>query len=191
MEPISLFEMTLRVIGAVCMGALVGVERERKNRPVGFRTMILISLGSCGFVLLGRESMIDAGVSTSGQAEISRVLQGLIGGIGFLGAGAVIQNKKMVRGLTTAAAVWCTAAVGGACGLGLFKIAALISGAMLFTLVVLERIEDRYFPAHIPGEWDPHRDDQNGNGNGHDHGMGPARLRGEHREGVEQFVDSR
>jgi len=105
----------------------------------------------------------------------------------------VIQNKKMVRGLTTAAAVRCTAAVGGACGLGLFKIALLLSGSMLFTLVVLERIEDRYFPVHTPGEWDPHREhgERHDHVNGSDQGMGPAQMRGEHREPATISSDGR
>lgn len=144
----------------------MGLERERKHRPAGFRTMILISLGSAAFVIVGVEGVrsmakeiADAGlaVATSnaqitaqinavGQAEISRVLQGLIGGIGFLGAGAVIQNKRAVRGLTTAAAVWVTAAIGAACGLGFYKIAGMVAVFTLFTLVILEVVENRYFP---------------------------------------------
>lgn len=156
MESLSGVEVGIRVIGALLCGALVGLERERKNRPAGFRTMILISLGSCGFVLIGVEMVaqygaaaaksLPAGVPVPGQAEISRVLQGLIGGIGFLGAGAVIQNKKAVRGITTAAAVWVVAALGAACGLGFYVLAGILGGATLFTLVVLEVVENRYFP---------------------------------------------
>ena len=95
----------------------------------------------------------------TGQAEISRILQGLMGGVGFLGAGAVIQNKKAVRGLTTAAAVWVTAAVGAACGMGLYKLAGLVTFAQLFTLVILEHVEETYFPDHFQNE-----DDFNGKG---------------------------
>lgn len=149
-------DVAVRVGGALLCGALVGLERERKHRPAGFRTMILISLGSCGFVLLGREAVasfsvgapqiLPPGVPAPGQAELSRVLQGLIGGIGFLGAGAVIQNKKAVRGLTTAAAVWVVSALGAACGFGFYTIAIILGAATLFTLIVLEQVEDRWFP---------------------------------------------
>jgi putative Mg2+ transporter-C (MgtC) family protein len=155
-----------RLGAALIVGALIGLERERKNRPAGFRTMILISLGSAGFMVAGVEAIADFEGHT-GQAEISRILQGLMSGIGFLGAGAVIQNKKAVRGLTTAAAVWVTAAIGAMCGLGHFMMALLLGGMALFTLVVLEVVEDRYFPD---------RTDER------DEGIGPSRLRGDTEE---------
>jgi putative Mg2+ transporter-C (MgtC) family protein len=163
MESLLVTDVIARVGLAVVCGALVGVERERKQRPAGFRTMILISLGSCGFVLLGHEAVaqmsqqsmtaLPPGTPSPGPAEISRVLQGLIGGIGFLGAGAVIQNKRAVRGITTAAAVWVVAAMGAACGLGLYMLASILAGATLFTLVVLELVENRFFPD--PKDADP------------------------------------
>lgn len=156
MTELAWTEVVVRIGGALLCGALVGLERERKHRPAGFRTMILVSLGSCGFVLIGLEVIValsaeqmralPAGMPSPGQAEISRVLQGLIGGIGFLGAGAVIQNKRAVRGITTAATVWVVAALGAACGLGLYRVALILSVATLFTLVVLEVVENRYFP---------------------------------------------
>ncbi len=168
-------EIAMRVGAAVLVGALVGLERERKHRPAGFRTMILISLGSCGFLLIGVEAMAQLalaangqtphlpGMPAPGQAEISRILQGLIGGIGFLGAGAVIQNKKAVRGVTTAAAVWVVAALGAACGLGLYIIAVILGLASLFTLIVLEYVENKYFPDPDDGNgWFP--DKKNGKG---------------------------
>lgn len=180
MDTLTGSEIAIRIGGALLCGALVGVERERKHRPAGFRTMILISLGSCGFVLLGQETAAriardaaehwPAGQALPGQAEMSRIIQGLMGGIGFLGAGAVIQNKKAVRGLTTAAAVWVVSALGAACGFGLYMLAAILSGATLFTLVVLDVVEDRYFPE--PDDWNTKK---NGNGSGHSNGNGNGR----------------
>lgn len=167
MDPLPALEIALRLGASVLLGGLVGLERERKHRPAGFRTMILISLGSAAFVLVGIESLktlpSNPALPAFGQAEISRTLQGLLGGIGFLGAGAVIQNKKAVRGLTTAAAVWVTAAIGAACGLGLYVLASIVSAGTLFTLVVLERFENRYFPD--PEEWE---NDSKKNGKKHD-----------------------
>lgn len=144
MAPLTATEIATRLAAALVAGALVGLERERKHRPAGFRTMILISLGSCGFVVAGLSAL--ASFPDSGQAEVSRILQGLMSGIGFLGAGAVIQNKKAVRGLTTAAAVWVTAALGAMCGIGQFVLAGTLAAFTLFTLIVLERVEERYFP---------------------------------------------
>lgn len=175
MAPLSTSEIAIRVGAAVLCGAMVGIERERKQRPAGFRTMILISLGCCGFLIIGLESMaqlsvaqvaaLPPGMPAPGQAEISRVLQGLMGGIGFVGAGAVLQSKRTVRGITTAAAVWVVAAMGAACGLGLFQLAVILSVATLFTLVVLDVFENRYFPDPDDGHgWDHRRKDTNGNG---------------------------
>jgi putative Mg2+ transporter-C (MgtC) family protein len=179
MEPLAVSEIVIRVGVALLLGALVGIERERKNRPAGFRTMILISLGSCGFVLIGHETMahlsqhalasLPPNAPAPGQAEISRVLQGLIGGIGFLGAGAVIQNKKAVRGITTAAAVWVVAALGAASGLGLYAIAGVLGGATLFTLVILELFENRFFPDPDDGHGWPHKPKHHHHDDDHPH----------------------
>ena len=167
-------EIGLRVGAALLMGALVGLERERKQRPAGFRTMILVSLGSAAFMMIGAEIVGSTGQTSTGQAEMSRVIQGLIGGIGFLGAGAVIQNKKAVRGMTTAAAIWVTAAIGAACGLGFYSLAAIVSTATLFTLIVLEIVEERYFP-------DTTDDD---GGNGHGKGKGKANANADAADGA-------
>jgi len=197
MDTLSVSEIAWRVGGALLCGALVGLERERKHRPAGFRTMILISLGSCGFVLLGIETvaqigkdtlpLLPAGSPIPGQAEMSRVVQGLMGGIGFLGAGAVIQNKKAVRGLTTAAAVWVVSALGAACAFGLYWLALILGGATLFTLVVLDVFENRFFPdpddglgigSRENGHHKKHKDREYAHANGNGHANGPAYANG-------------
>jgi putative Mg2+ transporter-C (MgtC) family protein len=203
MEALTATDIATRVGAALLCGALVGLERERKHRPAGFRTMILISLGSCGFVLLGIETVtsfaaqaqaagtLTPGLPAPGQAELSRVFQGLIGGIGFLGAGAVIQNKKAVRGITTAAAVWVVAAMGAACGMGFFALAIILSTCTLFTLVALEVVEDRYFPDPDDGNgWQARKGKDRPAASADDAlsdaGYGPARLRGEDEEARER-----
>lgn len=196
MEILTTEQVAVRLGVALALGALVGLERERKHRPAGFRTMILISLGSAGFVLIGHQSVAELLAQSapnpttatgapliSGPAEISRVLQGLIGGIGFLGAGAVIQSKKAVRGITTAAAVWVTSAIGAACGLGLISMASMLAAMTMFTLVVLEWFENKYFPDPEDGTgWDVSGKNGKAKGNRPDEsdaGEGPSRLRGE------------
>jgi putative Mg2+ transporter-C (MgtC) family protein len=146
MEPLPYIEVVLRVAMALGLGALIGLEREWRRHRAGIRTMILISVGSAGFMLLGIETFAQDPVSTTGQAEISRVIQGLIGGIGFLGAGTIIHNRAIVYGLTTAAAVFCVAAIGAACGLGHYAVASTLAGATIFTLVFLRYIEAALFP---------------------------------------------
>jgi len=180
MDTLTAGEVALRIGAALVLGGLVGLERERKHRPAGFRTMILISLGSAAFMVVAHEVIsqslhaVPPGAAPVGPAEMSRVLQGLIGGIGFLGAGAVIQNKRAVRGLTTAAAVWVTAAIGAACGLGFYITASIVAGFTMFTLVILEVFENRFFPEPDDGAFEP----RNGKRK-HDDGVGVERLRGE------------
>jgi putative Mg2+ transporter-C (MgtC) family protein len=151
LDPLPLLDIVARVGAAFVLGGLLGLERERKNRPAGLRTMILVSVGCAGFIIMGHEAIRvatqqEGAAATS--ADISRVLQGLLGGVGFLGAGAVLHGKKAVHGLTTASAIWIAACVGAAAGLGLYILAAVLSGFALFTLIGLEYVENKYFPDH-------------------------------------------
>jgi putative Mg2+ transporter-C (MgtC) family protein len=180
MEMLQAGEVAMRIGVALALGGAVGLERERKHRPAGFRTMILISMGSAAFMVVAHDIIAQSasatlpGGATVGPAETSRVLQGLIGGIGFLGAGAVIQNKRAVRGLTTAAAVWVTSAIGAACGLGLYTTASIVAAFTMFTLVILEVFENRWFPEPDDGAFD-----RKGGKKQPEDGVGVERLRGE------------
>ncbi|MBS0190045.1 MAG: MgtC/SapB family protein [Phycisphaerales bacterium] len=150
MTPITPQDMMLRIGAALVFGAIIGAERQMGKHPAGFRTMTLIAIGSAAFVLV----VLEVGnarpeLSTDAEAQAtSRVLQGLTTGIGFLGAGTIVRNDKSVQGLTTAAAVWCIAAVGAACGLGQLMLAATVTGAALVTLVVMKIAE---MPLHRAG----------------------------------------
>jgi len=119
------------------LGALLGVQRERVHSAAGLRTHILVGLGTAVFVLAEVESGAD-------QTALSRVIQGIVAGIGFLGAGAILKigDRVEVLGLTTAASIWVTAAVGVASGLGhvwLATLAALFGWIVLGPLKALER----------------------------------------------------
>ena len=105
--------ITLRVLVAAVLGGVLGYERERHGKSAGMRTHMLVAIGAALFVLIPQQ----AGTST---ADLARVLQGVITGVGFLGAGAIILGNKQVetRGLTTAAGIWVTAAIGVAAGMG-------------------------------------------------------------------------
>ena len=118
--------ITLRLLVATALGGLLGYERERQGKSAGVRTHMLVAIGAALFVLIPQQ----AGASS---ADLSRVLQGLIAGVGFLGAGAIIMGTKEVetRGLTTAASIWVTAAIGVAAGMG------RESTAVLSTLIAL------------------------------------------------------
>ena len=116
----------LRLLVAAALGGLLGYEREQQGKSAGVRTHMLVAIGAALFVLIPQQ----AGASTT---DLTRVLQGLIAGVGFLGAGAIIMGTKQVetRGLTTAASIWVTAAIGMAAGMG------RESTAILSTLVAL------------------------------------------------------
>ena len=149
---VSTLDLVIRLSAAAGLAAIVGLERERKHHPAGLRTNILVSVGCAGFTLLALFVMSDLNGT---PAELSRMLQGLIGGIGFLGAGAVLHSRAGTHGLTTAAAVWCVAAVGVACGLGHFLLAALLVGITVSTLLMLSPLEKRLFPFADPDSRDP------------------------------------
>ncbi len=124
--------ITLRLLVAAALGGLLGYEREQHGKSAGVRTHMLVAIGAALFVLIPQQT----GAST---ADLSRVLQGLITGVGFLGAGAIILGTKQVetRGLTTAAGIWVTAAIGVAVGMGRESTAVLSTFVALFVLSVV------------------------------------------------------
>jgi len=121
--------ITLRLLVAAALGGLLGYEREKQGKSAGVRTHMLVAIGAALFVLIPQQ----AGAST---ADLTRVLQGLVAGVGFLGAGAIILGTKQVetRGLTTAAGIWVTAAIGIAAGMGRESTAVLSTLVALFVL---------------------------------------------------------
>lgn len=134
----QLTRVTVRLLFAALLGALIGYERERRQSAAGLRTHMLVALGSAIFVLVPQQ----AGMTS---ADLSRVLQGVISGIGFLGAGAVLKrdNPGEIQGLTTAASIWATAAIGITVGLGREATAILSTLMVLFILGVLLRLGKR------------------------------------------------
>ncbi len=131
---------------AALLGAVIGLQRERVHSTAGLRTHMLVSLGAAFFVL----AAIEAGESAS---DVSRVIQGLVAGVGFLGAGAILKlgERGEVHGLTTAASIWLTAAVGTGSGLG--HIWLPILGALFgwFVLGPIGSLERRLPPGRPPG----------------------------------------
>lgn len=139
----TLQEALIRLGIAAALAALLGWNREAARKPAGLRTFVLVGVGSCLFTLLALEmiEMFDDG-DAGGGLDPLRVVSGLIGGIGFLGAGTIIQSRGRVEGVTTAAGLWLTAAIGLACGLGQHALAGIAGGIGVFVLLsvfVLER----------------------------------------------------
>jgi putative Mg2+ transporter-C (MgtC) family protein len=139
---IAPWEAFLRMLAAVLAGAAVGFDRELRNKPAGLRTHILISLAAALFTLITFE-LHDAVVSddSRGTADPIRIIEAVTAGVAFLAAGAIIQSRGNVHGLTTGANMWMAGALGVACGAGDYTLAALGTVFALIVLVVLGRLE--------------------------------------------------
>jgi putative Mg2+ transporter-C (MgtC) family protein len=137
-----ILRIVLRLLCAVLLGGLIGWDRERREKPAGLRTHMMVTLGSAAFVLLALD--ITSEISNrygSNSVDPTRVLQGVVGGIGFLGAGCIIQSRGHVKGVTTAASLWVAGALGAACGMGAHVLAAVTAGLALVILSVIGRFE--------------------------------------------------
>lgn len=126
----------VRLLAAFVAGGLLGLERERRERPAGLRTHALVSLTAC-------LAMLVASVLGGDPAVPARVVAGILTGIGFLGAGTILRHGSMVRGLTTAASIWAAAALGMALGVGWYFGALVTLGLAVLTLTVVRRVEPR------------------------------------------------
>ncbi len=130
--------MIVRLLLAAILGGMLGYDRERAGKAAGLRTHMLVSLGAALFVLIPQQ----AGLS---NADLSRIIQGIVAGVGFLGAGAIVKDSRggEIEGLTTAAGIWLTAAIGIAAGLG--REASAVLGAVLAFVILsaLARISHR------------------------------------------------
>lgn len=129
-------QVLIRLIASVFLGAAIGLQREKMGKPAGIKTHILATLGTTVFVL----ACAGYGMSSDG---LSRVIQGIVTGIGFLGAGAILKldEKRDIKGLTTAASIWTSAAIGVAVGLGGLGLALLATILTLIVLAVLGKFE--------------------------------------------------
>lgn len=156
----DLLILTARIGAALAVGAIIGLDRDLRRKPAGVRTHGLVSIGSAAAVL----AALDGG---GGAEAVSRVIQGVVAGIGFLGAGVIIHHRAhhRVEGLTTAASIWMAAGLGTACGLGLYSLVAVALAAALVVLLLGGPLE-RGFARRLSG--DPH--DPSGNT---DSGSGP------------------
>lgn len=133
-------DVSARLLVAAVLGAAVGFEREVHGHPAGMRTHLLVSLGSGAFTVL---SIVGFGVAGSPGVDPSRVAAQIVSGIGFLGAGAIIKDGFSVRGLTTAASLWATAAVGMAAGASHYVVAVVATAIIVISLWPLRRLADR------------------------------------------------
>lgn len=134
-----IYENAVKLGVALLLGGLMGAEREYKGRNIGFRTVILITLGSTLFTIV-------SGVMSE-DGDPTRIASNIVTGVGFLGAGAIFRDGFSVKGVTTASLIWISAAVGMACGIAQFEIAVIVTGTVLLVLVGfsgMQRFMDKY-----------------------------------------------
>ncbi|MBS6927677.1 MAG: MgtC/SapB family protein [Finegoldia magna] len=136
----DIFLVATRLILAAILGAVIGIEREIKNRAAGFRTHIIVSVGACLIMLIGIDGI--GKFSSDTARDTARIAGQVISGIGFLGAGTILQKKNAVTGLTTAATLWLSAAIGLAVGIGYYEGAIIATVICLVTLISLNKISD-------------------------------------------------
>jgi putative Mg2+ transporter-C (MgtC) family protein len=140
--PSDIFSIVL----AVVLGAAIGVEREFSGKAAGLRTNILICLGAAAFTIISKRM--------AGEADsLTRIAAQVVTGVGFLGAGAIIQDRGGVHGLTTAATIWFVASIGVACGAALYELALIMTLLAVFVLIGLRQIQktlSHYVERHKP-----------------------------------------
>lgn len=132
-----------KVIIAIICGGLIGIERELKNKPAGVKTNILICLGSTLYTTIS--VLIAQSFSDSGyRGDPARIAAQIVSGIGFLGAGAIMQSRTSIIGLTTAATIWIVAAIGMCIGSGYPVVAFVFTMTVLFTLLAIDKVENKF-----------------------------------------------
>lgn len=149
-------DFVIRIIAAIAFGFLLGLERELTNKYAGLRTHILVCLGACIFTIIsiyGFPTFADGDNVIINQAtgirDTGRVAAQIVTGIGFIGAGTVLRHGPMIIGLTTAATLWISAAIGMTCGVGMYEIAAITTILAVAVLTIIRVFEKKFIPTGI------------------------------------------
>lgn len=146
MDPFpTAMEMVVRTALSILAGGVLGLERQWHRKPAGLRTHMMVSLGSATFTLVALKVQSDAVASGIDAIRLDplRYVAGLVGGLGFLGAGTIIRTRGSVHGLTTAASIWTAGALGAACGAGHYLIAGIAVGGAIVVLLIFGILEYR------------------------------------------------
>jgi len=131
-------ELAVRLLVALVLGSIIGLEREYHKHPAGLRTMAMVSVGSCLFTLLGAEV-------GNKNTDPTRIAAQVVTGVGFLGAGAILRHGFSIHGLTTAASIWVVAAIGMAVGFGLYVLPTICAVMVAVALVSIRVVEAKVF----------------------------------------------
>ena len=145
LEPLPVAVLVTRLGAAIVLGGLLGLERELKGKPAGLRTHMMVALGAACFSIAALEFTAAASARLGAPIAFdpSKVAEGIVTGIGFLGAGSIIQNRGSVEGLTTAGSIWLVGSIGLAAGAGAYLLASLAVALALVILRGLAAVESR------------------------------------------------
>lgn len=136
----TILQITLRLLVPALLGGLIGLNREWVRKPAGLRTHILVALASATFAVLSREMFLDA-VDEGGRPDPVRVVEAVVTGVAFLGAGVIIRQSGQVEGMTTGASIWLAGAIGVAGGTGHFVVAGICTGIGIVVLILVNWLE--------------------------------------------------
>ena len=145
-QPLSMAAMLMRICVAVVIGAVIGIDREIKNRPAGMRTHVLVCVGAALVSLIECHAVADAVALGSAAVDVSlgRITTSVVSGVGFLGAGTIFMSDRKISGLTTAASLWCTACIGLAVGSGSIVLVILRLMQRIVHVNTLKRLEVQF-----------------------------------------------
>ena len=141
-EPLSFWQMVIRIVAAVIFGAIIGIDREVKNRPAGMRTHVLVCLGAALIGLVEQQTIAHVVALDLSHINVSvgRLTAQIVSGVGFLGAGTIVISERRITGLTTAASLWCAACLGLAVGAGFTTMALVACMVVMVVLRLMQRI---------------------------------------------------
>jgi len=146
---VGLGVVAARLLAACILGAVLGIDREMLSRPAGIRTFMLVSVAAATFTVVTFEVLARAQAEGAGNVDPIRIIEAVTAGVAFLAAGAIIQARGKVHGITTGAGLWLAGAVGTACGVGAYPI-AILAAALGFVVLTLLRPLDRVLPKKAP-----------------------------------------
>ncbi|MFP4137692.1 MAG: MgtC/SapB family protein [Halomonas sp.] len=139
---LPLLDILARLGVATGLALAVGLERELRGKPAGLRSHMLVALGAAAFIIIGMEIMHTTSLDdSSARIDPTRIVEGVIGGIGFLGAGSIIRSGASVQGITTGASIWLAGAIGIAAGVRHFSLAIMVTVLALVIVIVLGHFE--------------------------------------------------
>ena len=144
---LSWVEVALRIGASVLFPFLIGIERFVHRKPIDFRPFVIISVAACG-LLIGSMELLQSSDDPQGRIDPTRVIEGVITGIGFIGAGAMFRDGNFVQGAGSAASIWCAGAIGLVCGMGELWLAAIMSAIVFLLLVASRPFTEQWDPSH-------------------------------------------